>query len=139
MYKEDFVTYEQAICLKELGFDWKCGYYYDNNGNLISSFESFEDEVFFEEVCIINIESLMGNFNIQDDSYSAPTLSQVQKWLLKVKGIYVSAVYDSIITKKWISSVDDIKNDKSNSLSEVFQSPEEALSASITEYLKNND
>lgn len=28
MTQEDYVSYEQAVKLKELGFDWKCNAYY---------------------------------------------------------------------------------------------------------------
>ena len=26
---EDFVTYEQAVKLKKVGFNWECNHYYD--------------------------------------------------------------------------------------------------------------
>ena len=92
---EDFVTYEQAIKLKELGFNWYNRYtqmYYatqcyceGNNpfffdtigpGDLISSPKMKEDE---------------NDGWIEDEDYCvlAHTLSQVQKWLREVKGIHV--------------------------------------------------
>lgn len=88
MTHEDFVTYEQAIKLKELGFNWLCDKYYatqnyceGNNpydfvtigaGDLIYYPKYREDEndgwIPDEEWCV-----------------SAPTLAQAQKWLREVK------------------------------------------------------
>lgn len=84
---EDFITFEQAKILKELGFDWKCTHYYDDNGTLTPSFEEVSADGGYEYT--ISINNLAGNFNLQngeDDEWcSAPTLAQAQKWLREVK------------------------------------------------------
>lgn len=68
---EDFVTYEQAKKLKDLGFVWKCISVYDEEKNF-KIFKHFR------------------NFNEVKEYYiSAPTLSQAQKWLREVKGILI--------------------------------------------------
>lgn len=67
--KEDFITYEQAVKLKELGFDWGCDHYYHlyDEQSTLSALPKFE------------------NFNKFDKNWSAPTLAQAQKWLREVK------------------------------------------------------
>lgn len=87
MKHEDFVTYEQAVKLKELGFDGECrAYYYDTkeiSGNLIPF-----------------------NYNSRDIGViSSPTLSEVQKWLREVKEIEVGvfAEFDGELrTGQWV-------------------------------------
>lgn len=75
MSHEDYVSFEQAQALKELGFDWKCNHFYhiEDEGN--TAFLSSYD-----------------NHNGRSKKFvSAPTLAQVQKWLREVKGILVYA------------------------------------------------
>lgn len=72
---EDFVTYHQAVKLKELGFDWECGAYY-----------------------YIDSKEFRGNIRPDNHNYrseivaSAPTLSQAQKWLREVKRIMIAII-----------------------------------------------
>ena len=71
MNHEDYVSFEQAQRLKELGFDWECNHWY----------HPLEDKI---------LESVdYSNHNRFERPYSAPTLSQAQKWLREVKGIAV--------------------------------------------------
>lgn len=79
MMKEDFVTFEQAKLLKELGFDgfneWECDYWYYfpfNNHNK-PIFEYCETTDYYEV----------------DKCWYAPTLAMAQKWLREVKGVDV--------------------------------------------------
>lgn len=76
---EDFVTFEQAQILKGLGFDWKCYtfYHWDN-------WQGLSDSGMYE------------NHNMFEKCVSAPTLSQVQKWLRNVKGIKIFITYGDI-------------------------------------------
>lgn len=77
MNNEDFVTFDQAVKLKELGFDWGCQAY----------FEDYVDE--------LNRHHRKFRFNavandmLYKDFCSAPTLAQAQKWLREVKGLDV--------------------------------------------------
>ena len=73
MKNEDFVTYDQAVKLKELGFDWECNHYYH----------------LYDELATLSTLPKYENFNKFDKNCSAPTLSQVQKWLREVKNIIV--------------------------------------------------
>ena len=71
---EDFVTYEQAKILKDLGFDWECLYPYT-------------------EKKIIGYHPSPINWNNDENAkygiISAPTLAQAQKWLREAKGILI--------------------------------------------------
>lgn len=71
---EDLVTYEQAVKLKELGFDWECYQYYNDDEELWTY-----TSMGYGDDC--------RNWNDKDYAAignakcSAPTLAQVQKWL----------------------------------------------------------
>lgn len=119
---EDYVSFEQAKRLKELGFDWECNHHYDNEGD-----------------CLLN-PGIMGNIyyncNELDSIISAPTLAQAQKWLREAKQIIIIPCvayregimkYDFYIVDEPIDLFDD---------SELFDTYEEALSAGIDKALE---
>lgn len=75
---EDFVTFNQAVKLKRLGFDWKCNHVVDETGYI------------YEETTAPLGKSNYHDFNhedIYDNMISVPTLTQVQKWFREVHGI----------------------------------------------------
>lgn len=78
---EDFVTFEIAKKLKEEGFPQVTF----GNYNMQSACY-IEDGRFYENGCITEVSR----------AYTAPTISQVLKWLRKEKSIYVAlcCVYD---------------------------------------------
>lgn len=87
MKHEDFVTFEQAKALKELGFDGECrAYYYDTKE--------------------ISGNPYPYNYNSRDIGVtSAPTLSKAQKWLREEKEIEVGvfAEFDGELrTGQWV-------------------------------------
>lgn len=85
MIQEDFVTYTQAIKLKELGFDLECFYFYNKNGNL----RGYIIETGGEERTI-ELDDFKENWNYWAfDKISAPTLALVQKWLREEKKIHL--------------------------------------------------
>lgn len=77
---EDFVTFEQAKKLKELGFDWECfAYYlYDDNLEIGRQLQKYNSEWH-----LINLGYI-----------SAPTLSQAQKWLREEKHLLITIERD---------------------------------------------
>ena len=131
MNTEDFVTYEQALALKKLGFDYKCNHFY----------HLYDDEE------VISVSKVYENFNIYDRMWSAPTLAQTQKWLREKKSLYTFAdggvfdkgdrpIYYPVILDvanehNEISTNDNIENNWNK-----YYTPEKALSAAITECLK---
>ena len=68
----DFVTYVQAVRLKELGFNWKTHAFYTKDGDLYTSDnpDYWNNEIWAE--------------------FSAPNLAQVRKWLREEKHIVIS-------------------------------------------------
>lgn len=84
MTHEDHITFEQAIKLKELGFDWECHHWYH-------PLEEDRTKIFYADYY---------NHNKYKTAISAPTLSQVQKWFREVKGldITINHVYHRLTT-----------------------------------------
>lgn len=80
--KEDFVTYNLAVKLKEKGFDWTCMAHF----NTITYNEpTLNYNVTVDDIRGSNFKSL----NKLDSFIDAPTISQVLKWLRK-KNIYIT-------------------------------------------------
>lgn len=137
MNSEDFVTYEQAILLKKLGFkSIGCFYNYDIVGNLTPNVcNSLNNEV------ITSIDLIESHNFWEHERVDAPTLAQVQKWLRKEKEIYL--IYEiglgnEIHNAKFEWTAYNCKGYIVSNLSSgfIYDSPEEALSAGITECLK---
>lgn len=81
MQTEDFVTFDQAKKLKELGFDWECDFiYYITYHN--------HDKPIFERCGTADYYKI-------EEYWNAPTLSQVQKWLFERYGYFLSVQYNS--------------------------------------------
>ena len=74
--KEEYVTYEQAVKLKELGFDWKVEHSYTDVIKESAREEWDEEECQWSTVYDIN-------------SYPKPRLDQAQKWLREEKKIHI--------------------------------------------------
>lgn len=121
---EDFVTYEQAVQLKELGFNWPCYrwyHYYPNNEH------HFHIADFYEHY----------NHNDSDfASFSAPTLAQVQKWLREKHYLSIE-IYTSLdINSNWewdgfVKNLNDTLEDEIEDTAISCKTYEEALSTCI--------
>lgn len=120
---EDFVTYVQAVKLKELGFDWLSNRYYCK--------EDCADGQVWEYSC-----HPPQNYSDSPRRFTAPTLAQAQKWLREVKQIIVIPCvmhiedimkYDFYIADEPIDLLDD---------SEGYDTYEQALSAGIDKALE---
>ena len=146
MNTEDFVTYEQALSLKKLGFIEECLYYYDLEGRLcpnginIGLFECVEDYKNKQPVYIdegLHTENLLcPNIDICD----APTLAQAQGWLRKEKNYYVNP--DADVSDCWLWEIVNLRNSDLVCMWNLSNQPnhynsyEKALSAGITECLR---
>ena len=132
MNTEDFVTYEQALALKKLGFIEYCLYSYhkgvfDTIGNSYRS----EDEVYVEDLYISY--NLLSKDKQYEDYVDAPTLAQVQKWLRVKHKQSIEPKYD---TYQWWCCMTNMSTSDWYDLDKSYSSYEEALSAGITECLK---
>ena len=86
--KEDFVTYDLAVKLKEKGFNGKCfAYYMPKGSELIFNKNQFRGGIV--EDCLYSNNSLP-NECMASDFVDAPTISQVLKWLREEKKIHVT-------------------------------------------------
>jgi len=76
--EKEFIPYEQALALKELGFDEKCiGIYYNNGKNFIIS-----------ETSMTNSE--LDSYKSLDSEMSTPLYQQAFRWFREKYGIYSS-------------------------------------------------
>lgn len=122
MSHEDFVTYEQAIALKKLGFDL------------------YSDYIFTPEEKTCPKYILSYDYQGREGYVDAPTLSQVQRWLRKEKDLYLiwDMGQDRKHNSKFAWYVCDCHGYIIDTLADDFKhnTPEEALSAGITECIK---
>lgn len=132
MNTEDFVTYEQALALKKLGFNEDSFYHYNQENQLRANFSIDTEGSIIEGYFLRNNT----DFSI---FITAPTLVQAQKWLRKEKKLSVEP-FSSLKKGKYtyqiiyVETGFDYKSFKT--LSYRFNSYEEALSAGITVCLK---
>lgn len=87
---EDFVTFEQAKALKELGFDWKCNHYYFMDWGELISYNPWD---IFDQLYVDFNNSSYWN-NGESYTFSAPTLAQVQKWLYNQFSLWIEITYE---------------------------------------------
>lgn len=136
MNTEDFVTYEQALALKKLGFDEKCLFAYNENVTLIPHHYTCDGTVYTTDLyCSSN-----KHYYKDKDFCDAPTLAHAQKWLIKEKKYYVNP--DADISDVWLWEIVNLRNSNlicmwnQPNQHNHYNSYEKALSAGITECLK---
>lgn len=117
---ENYCTFEQAQRLKKLGFDWDCGYYYDES---TQKFKPNTNDSHNE----LSTDDLMFNNNWLWNYISAPTLSQAQKWLRDAKEteVIVIRLDDGVYSYTIYGEIADVTTER------TFDSYEHALSAGI--------
>ena len=85
--KEDFVTYDLAVKLKEKGFKEKCyAYYFPKGSELIFNHNPFSGGIV--EDCLYSNNSLP-NECMASDFVDAPQIHEVLKWLRNEKKLFV--------------------------------------------------
>ena len=131
MITEDYVSFEVAKLLKEKGFDEPCQFLY---------FSKYKQEGDF-----------VGNFNtrknseINEASYSAPTLQMAMKWLREVHNLHCNVDYDYVLG--WYCQITSLTETVEDRYKEMkyyhpdkdngFSSPEEACESAIRYSLQN--
>ena len=112
---EDYVTFEQAQRLKELGFDWKCFSYY-----------LYSNEVSLGET------PKEYNYIVGNDHISAPTLALVQKWLRETKEteVIVIRLDDNVYSYTIYGGIVNVTTER------TFDTYEKALSKGIDRTLE---
>lgn len=145
---ENFVTYEQALVLKKLGFNWPVNhrYFARHFQEMIPDEDDFEDYI-KANTCYDNCN---GTEFYVDYVISAPTLAQVQKRLRTEHKTFVTSdvcfkdYYKGNFSnpKYQYITVDMRKNSRASRIESdynrgmLYNTPEEALSAGITECLE---
>ena len=116
---EDFVSFSLAKKLKKKGFNKRvCGYYRETGG--------------------LSICNTPMNSNALENEFSAPTISQVLKWLREEKKIHVAGGYSAF--SKWryvVMFLDERATTEPTFSSKRKESYEQAALAGI-EYCLNN-
>lgn len=114
MNTEDFVTYQQAVKLKELGFSEAVNHYYVDGFDTVRFNPNYFD------------------YSKSENLISAPTIWETWKWLRVEKDLYVEPQFMKMdaYTYEILSSHGLHKIDFT-----VYNSPEEAISEGITECL----
>lgn len=136
---EEYVTFEQAKALKELGFNYGVLHGYSKSGRL------FENSIFEEDRCYdVDVFVLTTNHNYYKDGISAPTQAQAQRWLREVK--YINLLVDIAYTEAFDDDAlyywrtcDHMgwKLESSKDDDVYFDTYEQALSAGIDRVLDN--
>ena len=106
--EKEFVPYEQALALKELGFDEKCGACY---------YKKFDNEIGYHKV--------YRDFNFVQLTVSAPTFSQAFRFF-REKYMLSGEIY--IFKNIWNFDIEDIKTSMQLYTSDImcYNSYEEA-------------
>ena len=87
MNNVDFVTYEQALALKKLGFREECYQFYDCVGDLCDNHRLSSEEM---EILTSSNFCMSHNIGVIKENCDAPTLAQAQEWLRVNKGFDIS-------------------------------------------------
>ena len=129
---EDYVSFEQALRLKELGFDWKVNHSYCT---IDKSFEECKSTPAWESG---PTDTAYSNLNKLGIYLSAPTLSQVSKWLYIQHGIWIEIMDYSTLNPAWKFKYSIVASSTCEKVSENenYENPFVALSAGLTKALE---
>ena len=122
---KEFIPYEQALALKELGFDEPCFGYYDNTGKLF--FNTNGQPVGKDWVW-------EGNQIVPTDMVLAPTFSQAFRWFRTKYGLYswITMELGATLSFCWIITGEN----KSTEHKAFFKSYEEAELACLIKLIE---
>ena len=122
MSNKEYVTYEQAKVLKELGFDTECDYHFskeDAPGGLVWGIKSFAP----------------ANHNA-NGYLSIPTLAQAAKWLREEKNLHIQVMLNGVRTMYFVRVYVIEGNAPVYEVEGQFDDYESALSAGISKCLE---
>ena len=129
MIEKEFVPYEEALALKELGFDEPCLFYYYGSNDLQSLIQ-------------IDMPRLVNhNESILGTCYSAPTYSQAFRWIREKYNFlhHINWVYKKTEGIQWFFDIKGIDMTNNNILphSEIrFEEYEEAELACLRKLIE---
>ncbi len=118
-----YVSFDTAKLAKEKGF----------NLQLTSCY--FYDWEYFKQK--LSTSAILKNHNADDESYSAPTQSILQRWLRNKYNIQVYVYSHTLRNEKWGDYVVYVNNEALNDArDEEFQTYEEAMEFGLAKALK---
>ena len=88
----EFIPYEEALELKELGFDERCFSFYDSEGEL------YESEGYY----------IQGH-NVLGEEVIAPTPRQAFKWFREKYSLFTTINVDKTMEPKFCYSIDELQ------------------------------
>lgn len=118
---EEYVTYEQAVRLKALGFDWCCMTFY-------------VDDIIKLPCSEIKPFPKPKNWNKQQETLSAPSIHQAAKWLRQEHNIHISV--NPCFDGRWECQIVDISPLWYFDRCYMGDSYEAALSAGVSKCLE---
>ena len=95
---KDFVPYQEALELKELGFDEPCFTYYFCNGILSDTPRESGDDIKYQGDC--KFDNHQNSYLEEDDDCSAPTFSQAFRWFREKHNITQTIARDGSLAKE---------------------------------------
>ena len=93
--KEHYVSYEQAVKLKELGFDWECDHSY------LDKTIDKSDNPYLYHVKMRNWNS----FDNEVECFSGTRLDQAQAWLREVKELHVLPRLENVNKPDYVCAI----------------------------------
>jgi hypothetical protein len=129
--EKEFVTYEQSLALKELGFDEPCFAYY--------GFNNVEDKLFFDidpddgELTSLNQNQFYHNNLSEVGRISAPLKQQVFRWFREKYNWTIKV--NQVTKNNWSYTLDNFPKDRTY-YGEVYKTYEEAESGCIDKLIE---
>ena len=97
------ITYETAKLAKEKGFDWGCSDCFDDNGHYYSNGWCERLDDFFKDEDFFN--SSIEEKEMSEKYFTAPTQSELQKWLREKIGIDVYCMPVGDDSYEWYNNI----------------------------------
>jgi hypothetical protein len=123
---KDFIPYEQALELKELGFDEPCFTYYFCNGILSDTPRESGDDIKYQGDC--KFDNHQNSYLEEDDDCSAPLFQQAFGWFREKYGLY--SVIDGLENRQYY------KITQLNTCSKEYNTYEEAELACLSKLIE---
>jgi len=123
--KKEFITYEQAVALKDLGFDEPCFGFYNHQGQLILMTQEDEN----------SIQVYKNSYVKLGKQYAAPLKSQIFRWFREKYNMHRNC---ELISSGWLYKTCNLKEYtiEHNVLVGKFKTYEEAEQACLDKLIE---
>ena len=130
MISKEFIPYEQALALKELGFDEPCFGYYNNQSYLVID-EIMSQQGSSEVTSAPTWQSAFRWFREKYNLQHELTSIQENSWLITIRDISLTTRHGLYIGEKW--DCDDLENN----IPHTYEEAEFACLRKLIEIVKN--